>query len=60
MEVIDVQLYEYAPNIQTLLQEERFQRSLHEGINTDELDNGQKLSFMIANANKSVAASGNI
>jgi hypothetical protein len=29
-EVVDVELYEYAPNIQTLLQEERFQRSLRE------------------------------
>jgi hypothetical protein len=29
-EVIDAELYEYAPNIQTLLQEERFQRSLRE------------------------------
>ncbi len=29
-EVIDVKLYEYAPNIQSLLQEERFQRSLRE------------------------------
>ena len=29
-EVVDVQLYEDAPNIQTLLQEERFQRSLRE------------------------------
>ena len=28
--VVDVELYEYAPNIQTLLQEERFQRSLRE------------------------------
>jgi hypothetical protein len=27
-EVVDVKLYEYAPNIQSLLQEERFQRSL--------------------------------
>jgi hypothetical protein len=30
VEVIDVELYEYAPNIQSLLQEERFQRSLRE------------------------------
>ena len=29
-EVVDVELYEYAANIQTLLQEERFQRSLRE------------------------------
>jgi hypothetical protein len=29
-EVVDVRLYEYAPNIQSLLQEERFQRSLRE------------------------------
>ena len=29
-EVVDVELYEYASNIQTLLQEERFQRSLRE------------------------------
>ena len=29
-EVVDVKLYEYAPNIQSLLQEERFQRSLRE------------------------------
>ena len=29
-EVVDVELYEYAPNIQTLLQQERFQRSLRE------------------------------
>ena len=29
-EVVDVELYEYAVNIQTLLQEERFQRSLRE------------------------------
>ena len=30
VEVVDVELYEYASNIQTLLQEERFQRSLRE------------------------------
>jgi hypothetical protein len=29
-EVIDTELYEYASDIQTLLQEERFQRSLRE------------------------------
>jgi hypothetical protein len=29
-EVVDIKLYEYAPNIQSLLQEERFQRSLRE------------------------------
>ena len=29
-EVVDVELYEYAANIQSLLQEERFQRSLRE------------------------------
>ena len=29
-EVIDVELYEYVSNIQSLLQEERFQRSLRE------------------------------
>ena len=29
-EVVDVELYEYSPNIQILLQEERFQRSLRE------------------------------
>jgi hypothetical protein len=29
-EVIDAELYEYTPNIQTLLQEEQFQRSLRE------------------------------
>ena len=29
-DVVDVKLYEYAPNIQSLLQEERFQRSLRE------------------------------
>ena len=29
-EVVDVELYEYALNIQTLMQEERFQRSLRE------------------------------
>ena len=28
--VVDVKLYEYAPNIQSLFQEERFQRSLRE------------------------------
>jgi hypothetical protein len=29
-QVVEVKLYEYAPNIQSLLQEERFQRSLRE------------------------------
>jgi hypothetical protein len=29
-EVVDAELYEYAPNIQSLLQEERFQRALRE------------------------------
>jgi hypothetical protein len=29
-EVVDVELYEYASNIQTLLQEERFKRSVRE------------------------------
>ena len=29
-EVVDVKLYEYAPNMQSLLQEERFRRSLRE------------------------------
>ena len=32
-EVVDVELYKYAPNIQSLLQEERFQQSLHEKNN---------------------------
>jgi len=42
-EVVDVELYESVSNIQSLLQEERFQRSLREkDKKTHELDRGQK------------------